>query len=234
SGGNKFRASEDFLRIKKYDRFEEATQAYLASVSYADDCVGVMLGALARSRYADNTVVVIWGDHGWFLGEKLKYRKTHLWEESARCPLIIKAPGLTSAGKKCHRLVNLMDLYPTLIDLCGLPPKSDIAGRSIKQLLAKPDTKWGYPALTTYQKGNHSIRSERWRYIRYADGVEELYDHRSDPMEWKNLAGDPQYRRAKEELARWLPKYDAENAPRNTVEKKPGQSANANSRRTPK
>jgi arylsulfatase A-like enzyme len=231
NGRNKFRASEDFLRIKKYDKFKEATQAYLAAVSYADDCIGVMLDALAGSRHADNTVVVIWGDHGWFLGEKLKYRKTHLWEESARCPLIIKAPGLTKAGKRCDRLVNLMDLYPTLIDLCKLPRKNGIAGRSIKELLAEPGMKWDYPTLTTYQKGNHSIRSERWRYIKYVDGVEELYDHQSDPMDWTNLAGDLKYGTTKSDLARRLPKDDAEDAPRNTVEKKQKEPRKANSRR---
>ncbi len=220
NGGNKFRPSEDFLRVRKYDRFKEAARAYLAAVSYADDCIGVMLDSLSRSKYADNTIVVIWGDHGWFLCEKLKYRKTHLWEESARCPLIIKVPGLTKAGEKCDRVVNLMDLYPTLIDLCGLPHKSDVAGRSIKELLARPDARWGYPTLTTYQRGNHSIRSERWRYTKYADGVEELYDHRDDPMEWTNLTGDSEYDRVKEELAAWLPRYDADDSPRNTVEKK--------------
>jgi arylsulfatase A-like enzyme len=231
NGRNKFGPSEDFLRVQQYDKFKEAAQAYLAAASYADDCIGVMLDALARSKYADNTVVVIWGDHGWFLGEKLKYRKTHLWEESARCPLIIKAPGLTKAGKKCDRVVNLMDLYPTLIDLCGLPRKSNIAGRSIKELLARPDSRWDYPTLTTYQKGNHSIRSERWRYIKYADGVEELYDHENDPMEWTNIAGDPKYGAVKSDLARWLAKYDAEDSPRNTIEKKQGQSRNVSSRR---
>ncbi|MHC4204298.1 MAG: sulfatase [Planctomycetota bacterium] len=224
NGKNKFNPSEDFLRVKKYGRFKEATQAYLAAVSYADDCIGVILNALEKSRYAGNTIVVIWGDHGWFLGEKLKYRKTHLWEESARCPLIIKAPGLTSAGRKCHRVVNLIDLYPTLIDLCGLPRKSDIAGRSIKKLLARPDAKWDYPALTTYQKGNHTIRSERWRYTKYADGVEELYDHQNDPMEWKNLAGNPKYGYVKAELVKWIPKYNADDSPRNKIEKKSGQT----------
>jgi len=124
-----------------------------------------------------------------------------------------------------------MDLYPTLTDLCELPPRTDIAGRSIRELLARPNASWGYPALTTYQKGNHSIRSERWRYIKYADGVEELYDHRNDPMEWMNLAGDSKYGAVKSELARWLPKYDAENSPRNTVEKKQRESQKANSRR---
>jgi arylsulfatase A-like enzyme len=224
NGRNKFGPSEDFLRVQKYDRFKEATQAYLAAVSYADDCLGVILEALEKSRYADNTIVVIWGDHGWFLGEKLKYRKTHLWEESARCPLIIKAPGLTRAGKSCHRVVNLMDLYPTLIDLCGLPEKSNIAGRSIKELLAGPDARWDYPTLTTYQKSNHTIRSERWRYTRYADGVEELYDHENDPMEWTNLAGDPKYRLIKEELAKQLPEYNADDSPHNMNEKKSGQT----------
>jgi arylsulfatase A-like enzyme len=117
-----------------------------------------------------------------------------------------------------------MDLYPTLIDLCELPRKSDIAGRSIKKLLAKPDAKWDYPTLTTYQKGNHTIRSERWRYTKYADGVEELYDHQNDPMEWKNLAGDPKYGYVKSELVKWIPKYNADDSPQNTIEKKSGQS----------
>jgi arylsulfatase A-like enzyme len=231
NGRNKFGPSEDFLRVKRYDRFREAARAYLAAVTYADDCIGVMLDALARSKYADNTIVVIWGDHGWFLSEKLKYRKTQLWEESARCPLMIKAPGLTRPGKRCGRVVNLMDLYPTLIDLCGLPQRADIAGRSIRELLARPDARWDYPTLTTYQKGNHSIRSERWRYTKYADGVEELYDHKNDPMEWMNLAENPKYGTVKRDLARWLPKYDAENSPRNTVEKKQKESRKANSRR---
>lgn len=230
-GKNKFAPSEDFLRARKYDRFKDAARAYLAAVSYADDCVGVMLDALTESKYADNTIVVIWGDHGWFLSEKLKYRKTHLWEESARCPLIVKAPGLTNVGRRCDRVVNLMDLYPTLVDLCGLPPKTNIAGRSIKGLLAKPDARWDYPTLTTYQKGNHSIRSERWRYTKYADDVEELYDHENDPMEWTNLAGDPKHGTVKSDLARWLPKYDAEDSPSNTAEKKQGKPRNVSSRR---
>jgi arylsulfatase A-like enzyme len=124
-----------------------------------------------------------------------------------------------------------MDLYPTLVDLCGLPPKTNIAGRSIKELLARPDARWDYPTLTTYQKGNHSIRSERWRYTKYADDVEELYDHENDPMEWTNLAGDPKHGTVKSDLARWLPKYDAEDSPSNTAEKKQGKSRNVSSRR---
>lgn len=117
-----------------------------------------------------------------------------------------------------------MDLFPTLIDLCGLPEKRNIAGRSIKELLARPDVRWDYPTLTTYQKGNHTIRSERWRYTRYADNVEELYDHQNDPMEWTNLAGDPKYGPIKEKLVKWLPEYNADDSPRNTIEKKSGQT----------
>ncbi len=218
-GKVKFQASNDFLRVKKYGRFKEATRAYLACVSYADDCVGVILDALAKSRYADNTIVVVWGDHGWFLGEKLKYRKTHLWEESARVPLIIKVPDVTEPGETCSRVVNLMDLYPTLVDLCNLPKKNDISGRSIAPLFANPQTAWNYPTLTTMGRGNHSIRSERWRYNRYADGTEELYDHDSDPMEWTNLAQKPEYQRIKKRLALLTPTYDAPESPKNTVEK---------------
>jgi arylsulfatase A-like enzyme len=224
NGKNKYGPSEDFQRVQKYDKFKEAAQAYLAAVSYADDCIGVILDGLSKSKYADNTIVVLWGDHGWYLAEKLKYRKTELWEEAARCPLMIKVPGMTEQGKACGRVVNLMDMYPTLIDLCGLPKRKDISGRSIKPLLAKPERKWEYPTLTTYQKGNHAIRDERWVYIRYADGVEELYDHESDPMEWTNLAGEAKYGHIKERLAKWMPTYDADNAPANTIEKKPAQS----------
>jgi arylsulfatase A-like enzyme len=127
-----------------------------------------------------------------------------------------------------------MDLYPTLIDLCGLPPRDDIAGRSIRTLLERPNARWDYPTLTTYQKGNHSIRSERWRYTKYADDTEELYDHENDPMEWTNLAGDPKYAAVIRNLARWIPKYDAEDAPRNSIEKKQGSSGKINSRRPKK
>lgn len=219
-GRNKYRPSEDFLRVKKYDKFKEAARAYLAAVSYADDCIGVILDGLARSKYADDTVVVLWGDHGWYLSEKLKYRKTELWEEAARCPLMIKVPGVTEPGRACGRVVNLMDLYPTLIDICRLPEKEDISGRSIKPLLENPQCKWDYPSLTTYQKGNHAIRDERWAYIRYADGVEELYDHENDPMEWTNLAGQAKYQYIKERLGKWMPAYDADNAPFNTLDNK--------------
>ncbi len=220
NGENKYGPSDDFLRVQKYGKFKEAAQAYLAAVSYADDCVGVVLDALDQSKYRDNTIVAIWGDHGWFLGEKLKYRKTHLWEESARAPLIVKAPGATQPGESCSRVVNLIDLYPTLVALCGLKKKEGLEARSFAPLLKDPKQEWPYPTLTTYQKGNHAIRDERWRYIRYADGVEELYDHDRDPMEWENLADRTEHAQLKAKLAKWMPAFDAGEIPKNTGEKK--------------
>jgi arylsulfatase A-like enzyme len=219
-GKKRFKPTDNFLRVQKYDKFKEAARGYLAAVSYVDDCIGVILDGLAKSKYADNTIVVLWGDHGWYLAEKLRYGKTELWQEAARCPLMIKTPGVTEPGKKCDRVVNLMDLYPTLIDLCGLPEKKDISGRSIKPLLENPEKKWDYPTLTTYHKGNHAVRDERWVYIRYADGSEELYDHENDPMEWTNLAGNSQYDHVKNRLAEWIPTYNSDDSPSNTLKKR--------------
>jgi hypothetical protein len=104
--------------------------------------------------------------------------------------------------------------------VCGLPEKTDIAGRSIAPLLADPKRQWDYPTLTTMQKGNHSVRNERWRYIHYVDGVEELYDNDTDPMEWTNLADRPELEAVKKRLAKWMPTYDAEDAPDNKIDKK--------------
>ena len=142
---------------------QEMVWAYLANIAYADDCVGVILDALEKSPYRDNTMVVLWGDHGWHLGEKLRTRKWTLWEEAARVPLLIKVPGMNPGRTTAP--VNLVDLYPTLADLAGLPPKADLSGKSLKPLLQNPQATWDHPSLTTVGYGNYSIRSERWRYI---------------------------------------------------------------------
>jgi arylsulfatase A-like enzyme len=184
NGKKAFKPSEDFLWCQEYGLMKTAVRAYLAATSYADECIGIVLDALADSPYAENTIVLIWGDHGWHLGEKLRFRKATLWREATQLPLIIHVPGM-SREQECTRNVNLIDLYPTLIDLCGLP-KKELDGKSIKPLLEKPQLEWE-PTITTQDKGNHSVMSEKWHYISYAKGMEELYDLENDPMEWSNL-----------------------------------------------
>jgi arylsulfatase A-like enzyme len=123
-------------------------------------------------------------------------------------------PGVTKSESRCDRTVDYMSMYPTLVELCGLPKKDNLDGVSIVPLLKDPSAKWDRPALTTYERGNHSVRSERWRYIRYHDGTEELYDHDKDPHEWTNLASKPESSEVKAELSKWLPRIDAPDAPR--------------------
>ncbi len=188
TGVAKFTPTSDFKWLNQDpELFKSAVQGYLAANSFADDCVAHVLNALEKSPARDNTIVVIFGDHGWHLGEKLRFRKSTLWAESTRLPLMIRVPGMNSR-QDCHRVVNLMDLYPTLIDLCGLPAKAEIDGRSIAPLLRDPAAAWPYPSVTVNGKGNASVRDERWYYIRYENGSEEFYDMQSDPMQWTNLA----------------------------------------------
>ncbi len=197
--------SKNYYAAKKYRKQQSAIQAYLACINYADSCVGVILEALASSKYAENTIVVLWGDHGWHLGEKLRYKKFTLWEEACRMPLIIMAPGITRPGTRCAAPVSLLDLYPTLTELCGLPPNTENEGRSIVPLLREVDADWNTPVLTTMGYKKHSLRDRRWRYIVYSDGSEELYDHDADPLEWTNLAEDPSYETIKNSMRNYLP-----------------------------
>lgn len=199
----------DFELIKKTGKYKEAVRAYLASISFADALVGLLLDALEKSRYRDNTIIVVWSDHGWHLGEKGAWHKRTLWERATHVPFFIVAPGVTEPGSTCDHPVNLIDIYPTLIDLCGLKAKPELNGTSLAPLLKDPKAKWDRPSVITNERGNHAIRDKRWRYIRYNDGTEELYDHDSDPHEWTNLAMDPKYNSVKKRLARWLPKSDA-------------------------
>lgn len=199
--------SSDHSRITDVPgKWRAAVQGYLACVSFVDDQIGRLLDALEESPYSKNTIIVLWGDHGWHLGEKLHWRKFALWEEATHNPLMFVAPGVTQPGSRTNQPASLMDIYPTLIDLCDLEPTThEQGGTSLVPLLREPEKEMVRPALTTFGYMNHSLRSERWRYIRYVDGTEELYDHSNDPLEWENLATKPEYREKKAELAGWLP-----------------------------
>ncbi|HSM46239.1 MAG TPA: sulfatase, partial [Draconibacterium sp.] len=170
----------NYFATKKYGKQQAAIQAYLACINYADACVGVVLDALAKSKYADNTIVVLWGDHGWHLGEKLRYKKFTLWEEACRMPLIIKVPGVTKGQARCTSPVSLLDLYPTLVELCGLPANPANEGKSIVPLLKNSALVWDIPVVTTMGFNRHSVRNSKWRYTRYEDGAEELFNHETD------------------------------------------------------
>ncbi|MFN9085812.1 MAG: sulfatase, partial [Acidobacteriota bacterium] len=200
----------DHKLITGAGQWKQAVQAYLACIAFADAQLGRLLDAYEKSPFRQNSVIVLWSDHGWHLGEKLHWRKFSLWEEATHNVLMVVAPGVTKPGSRCDRTVSLMDVYPTLVDLCGLPARQELEGVSLRPLLADPKAKWERPAVTTYFRNNHSVRSEEWRYIRYEDGKEELYDHKQDPLEWKNLAADPKLSAVKEKLARWLPATNAE------------------------
>lgn len=210
----------DHKKVLDHNQYRQAVQGYLASIALVDDTLGWLFDALDNSRYADNTIIVLWSDHGWHLGEKSHWRKFALWEEATRVPLMIVAPkgvapGLqegTKAGMRVDAPVSLLDIYPTLVELAGIEENSALAGWSLVPLLKNPKAKWDKPALTTHGRGNHALRTPLYRYIRYADGGEELYDHRTDPMEWKNLARDPQYSGVIGALKPWLPQTDAPDA----------------------
>ncbi len=189
----------DHERILQHGQWRHAVQAYLASVSFCDEMVGRLLSALQSSGHADDTLVVLWSDNGFHLGEKLHWRKFTLWEEATRVPLVIRAPD-GAVGHRTEHPVSLLDLFPSIVELCGVDVPDGLEGRSLARSVA------GLPAedhplpLATWGAGNHSIRSARWRYTLYSDGEEELYDHSNDPYEWTNLASRSQHDAVKRTL----------------------------------
>lgn len=203
------RAENDHAQFLRDGNWKHAIRSYLAAIAYTDMNVGRLLDALEQSPDRANTIVVFWGDHGWSLGEKKHWRKFALWEEPTRAPFIVVAPGVTRPGGVSTRPVDFMAIYPTLCELAGLPVPQHVEGTSIVPLLRDPQAGWRLPAITTHGFRNHTVRTERWRYIRYVDGGEELYDEAADPYEWTNLADRPEHAATKAELAQWLPKHDA-------------------------
>ncbi|MCG8602752.1 MAG: sulfatase [Verrucomicrobiales bacterium] len=204
-GINEFAAAPTHAAVVEAGKQRSLTRAYLASVSFVDHCVGLVVEALDSSAYAENTVVVLWSDHGFHLGEKYHWAKRTLWEESTRVPLLVAGPGIRP-GNPCGEPVSLIDIFPTLVELCGLPENPKLDGVSLIQQLNDPGTAREQPAITSSYFGNHSVRSRDWRLIVYEDGAEELYDHREGGDEFVNLAGKPGYEAVRDELARWLPK----------------------------
>lgn len=172
--------------VQEQQQWRNLVRSYLASTSFVDAQVGRLMAALDDTGLADNTIVVVWSDHGYHLGEKEITGKNTLWEKSTRVPLIFAGPGVVGQ-QKCQQPAELLDIYPTLLDLCGLPPNHDLEGLSLRPQLRDSLAKRERPAVTSHNVGNHSVRSQRYRFIRYADGSEELYDHETDPHEWRNL-----------------------------------------------
>jgi len=185
--------------------WQKAVQSYLACIRWTDEQVGRLLKALDASPHAKNTIVVLYSDHGFFLGEKQRWAKQSLWERATRVPFIISAPGLPR-GAKCSRPVELLSIYPTLIDLCGIKRRDDLEGVSLRPLMKDSKAKWPHLALTTHGRNNHAVRGDSLRYIQYQDGSEELYDLTEDPNEWTNLAANPQYAKQKAELGGFFPR----------------------------
>ncbi len=187
------------------DQARECKQAYYAAISFVDAQIGKLLETMDKHKLWDNTVVVFWSDHGYHLGEHGLWMKQSLFEESARVPLIIVAPGARGNGQVCTRTVEVVDLYPTLADLAGLTPPKNLEGVSLKPLLDDPKKAWNRPAFTQVERANfpgYSVRTERWSYIEWDDGNKgaQLYDHDADPHEFKNLIDDPRYTKVVQEM----------------------------------
>jgi arylsulfatase A-like enzyme len=206
--------------VLQYDQWPAAVEAYLACVTFVDHQIGRLLDVLESRDLASQTMIVLWSDHGWHLGEKQHWGKWTPWERSTRVPLIIVppragAPGAdyAPAGSSCHQPVSLIDMYPTIADICGITPPEGLDGVSLVPLLKNPTQATGRAVVTTFDPGNVSVRTDRFRYIRYADGSEELYDHKVDPHEWTNLSSDPNLQATLVEMRKRVPS-DALDGPR--------------------
>ncbi len=191
-----------FAHIRAHQQWKNGIQGYLASIHFADAMLGRVLDALEEGPNRDSTIVVLWSDHGWHLGEKQHWQKFTAWRACTRVPLMIKvppgiAPGLpagTRADTMCNRPVNLLSLYPTLVELAGLPAEITNDGPSLVPLLKKPRRSWDHVSITHLgSPGNFGLSAQDWRYIHYANGDEELYHISTDPYEWNNMAADEKY-----------------------------------------
>ncbi len=199
--------------VVKFDQWQAAIEAYLACVTYVDHEIGRLLDVLDQTGKSQDTLIVLWSDHGWHLGEKQHWGKWTGWERATKVPLIMVPPKSQAseyapAGSRCDQPVNLIDIYPTLVEICDVTaPPHDLDGRSLVPLMRRPDAHTDRQSVTMFNPGNGSLRTERWRYIRYADGTDELYDLEQDPNEWDNLSGSPQHKDQQDALRRALIPY---------------------------
>jgi arylsulfatase A-like enzyme len=196
--------------VAQYGEWENAVSSYLASISFVDDLVGNIIAGLNDSAYADNTLIVMWSDHGWHLGEKEHWGKATGWFRSTRIPLVVVPPknGLPAGfepDRVSSRLVNLLDLAPTIADATDVPLLQQWEGQSLLPLVNDPGAEWQEQTHTTFGLGNHTISTARWQYIHYFDGSAELYDLENDPNEFTNLAGDPEFAAVIEQLRQYVP-----------------------------
>ena len=194
----------DHEYIVANDEWDATIRAYHASIAFVDRQIGRFLDSLKKNPRGRKTYIMLVSDHGWHLGEKKHWCKGAIWEQTTHIPFIVRGPGI-EPGSKCTQPVSLIDVYPSLVDLAGLEIPDWIDGTSVKPQLANPSTPRG-PAISSYGEGNTSIRTERWRYIRYEDGSEEFYDHQVDPDEWTNLANMPEHAETKKALSQMIPK----------------------------
>tara|TARA_B100000900_G_scaffold408202_1_gene422102 strand:+ start:216 stop:1061 length:846 start_codon:yes stop_codon:yes gene_type:complete len=184
---------------------KQAMQGYLASMTFADAMVGRLLRALEKGPLADNTIIVLWSDHGYHIGQKHHWEKFALWEQTTNVPLIIADSRNGQSATRCSQPVSLLDLYPTLLDLCNIEKPAHLEGQSLLPLIKNPEKSTGRGVVTTQGFNNHAVRTENWRYIRYADGGEELYNHQNDPQEFTNLASLTEFEPVKQKLYEMLP-----------------------------
>lgn len=187
------------------NQWKKVVQAYLASIAFVDAQVGRVLDALEKSNYAKNTIVVLWSDHGYHLGEKNRLAKQSLWKRDTHVPIIFKT-SVDLAGKVVGESVQLVDIYPTLADLCGIKYSKKIDGRSLVSLMKGNEKCWPYPALSFFGKGNVSVSNSKYRLIQYEDGSCELYDIETDPNEWNNIYSDVTHKKVIKKLRKSIPK----------------------------
>ena len=198
-------SSEFVSWVKRKGQLQLAMQAYLASISYADACIGEVLNALENSPYKNNTVVILFSDHGWQLGHKDRWEKYSLWRQATSMPLIISYPGMPSKGAVCEQAVSLLDIYPTVLSLNGWSLPEYLEGLTLKPQLERPGARRRQPAVVTFPQGNHAVIQGRWHYIHYEDGTEELYDQRLDRGQYYNLITQKRAGKIKRRLKVSLP-----------------------------